>query len=39
VTRKREGVRISTHFFNNEEDIETCVAALVEHRGALSGAS
>jgi selenocysteine lyase/cysteine desulfurase len=39
VTRKREGVRISTHFFNNEEDIETCVAALVEHRGTLSGAS
>jgi selenocysteine lyase/cysteine desulfurase len=38
VTRKREGVRISTHFFNNEEDIETCVAALVEHRGDLSGA-
>jgi selenocysteine lyase/cysteine desulfurase len=34
VTRKREGVRISTHFFNNEEDIEACVNALVEQRTA-----
>jgi selenocysteine lyase/cysteine desulfurase len=34
VTRKREGVRISTHFFNNEEDIEACVNALVEQRSA-----
>jgi selenocysteine lyase/cysteine desulfurase len=35
ITRKREGVRIATHFFNNEEDIEACVAALVDHRDAL----
>ena len=32
VTQKPEGVRISTHFYNNETDIETCLAALVEHR-------
>jgi cysteine desulfurase/selenocysteine lyase len=32
VTQKAEGVRISSHFYNNETDIETCVAALVEHR-------
>lgn len=28
VTQKPEGVRIATHFFNNEEDIDRCVAAL-----------
>jgi selenocysteine lyase/cysteine desulfurase len=38
VTRKREGVRVSTHFFNNEEDIEACVAALVEHRDSTGSA-
>jgi selenocysteine lyase/cysteine desulfurase len=30
VTRKPEGVRISTHFYNNEEDVDRCVAALRE---------
>ena len=32
VTRKPEGVRISTHFYNDESEIDACVAALVEHR-------
>lgn len=32
VTRKPEGVRISTHFYNNEEDVDRCVAALEELR-------
>jgi selenocysteine lyase/cysteine desulfurase len=39
VTRKREGVRIATHVFNNEEDIEACVVALVDHRDALAASS
>lgn len=39
VTRKRAGVRISTHFFNNEEDIEACVAGLIEYRHGLADAS
>jgi selenocysteine lyase/cysteine desulfurase len=30
VTRKPEGVRISTHFYNNEQDIDRCVSALRE---------
>ncbi len=30
VTRKPEGVRISTHFYNNEEDVDRCVGALKE---------
>jgi cysteine desulfurase/selenocysteine lyase len=32
VTEKREGVRISTHFYNSENDVEACVAALVAYR-------
>jgi cysteine desulfurase / selenocysteine lyase len=32
VTCKPEGVRIATHFFNNEEDIDRCVAALIAYR-------
>ncbi|HET7291894.1 MAG TPA: aminotransferase class V-fold PLP-dependent enzyme [Vicinamibacteria bacterium] len=31
VTRKPEGVRVSTHFYNNEEDVDRCVQALREH--------
>lgn len=31
VTQKPEGVRIATHFFNNEEDIERGVAALAAY--------
>jgi selenocysteine lyase/cysteine desulfurase len=32
VTAKPEGVRISTHFYNNEQDVDACVAALVACR-------
>ena len=30
VTCKPEGVRIATHLYNSEDDIETCVAALTD---------
>ena len=32
VTRKPEGVRISTHFYNDEADVDACVDALVAWR-------
>ena len=32
VTEKPEGVRISTHFYNSEQDVDACVAALVAYR-------
>jgi selenocysteine lyase/cysteine desulfurase len=32
VTRKPEGVRIATHFYNDEGDVDACVEALVAHR-------
>jgi cysteine desulfurase/selenocysteine lyase len=32
VTRKPEGLRIATHFFNDESDIEACVATLAKWR-------
>jgi selenocysteine lyase/cysteine desulfurase len=32
VTEKPEGVRISTHFYNNEAEIDLCVDALVAYR-------
>jgi selenocysteine lyase/cysteine desulfurase len=32
VTRKPQGIRISTDFFNNEEDVERLVEALKEIR-------
>jgi selenocysteine lyase/cysteine desulfurase len=35
VTEKPEGVRISTHFYNSEEDVDACVAALVAYRERL----
>ena len=35
VSVKPEGVRISTHFYNDESEIDACVAALVEHREQL----
>ncbi len=39
VTQKPEGLRISTHFYNNEADIDACVEALVGvPQGAASGA-
>jgi selenocysteine lyase/cysteine desulfurase len=35
VTRKPEGLRISTHFYNDENDVKACLAALVEYRERL----
>jgi selenocysteine lyase/cysteine desulfurase len=35
VTQKPEGVRISTHFYNNENEVDTCVEALVGYRRRL----
>jgi hypothetical protein len=35
VTPKREGIRVATHFFNHEPDIDACVRALVDYRSAL----
>jgi selenocysteine lyase/cysteine desulfurase len=35
VSPKKEGVRIATHFFNNEEDIDRCVGALIAYREHL----
>jgi selenocysteine lyase/cysteine desulfurase len=35
VTQKPEGVRIATHFYNDEQEIDRCVEALVEHREQL----
>jgi selenocysteine lyase/cysteine desulfurase len=32
VTRKPEGVRISTHFYNDERDVDSCVDALAAYR-------
>jgi selenocysteine lyase/cysteine desulfurase len=35
VTEKPEGVRVSTHFYNSEKDVEACVDALVAYRDGL----
>jgi cysteine desulfurase / selenocysteine lyase len=35
VSARGGGVRISTHFFNNEEDIDRCVGALIAYREGL----
>jgi selenocysteine lyase/cysteine desulfurase len=35
VTQKPEGVRISTHFYNSERDVDACVGALVAFRSGL----
>ena len=32
VTEKPEGIRISTHFYNCEADVDACVDALVAYR-------
>ena len=33
VTEKPEGIRVATHFFNNEDDIERLITGLAEWRG------
>jgi selenocysteine lyase/cysteine desulfurase len=35
VTEKPEGVRVSTHFYNSERDVDACVEALVAYRDGL----
>jgi selenocysteine lyase/cysteine desulfurase len=35
VTEKPEGVRVSTHFYNSESDVDACVHALVAYRDGL----
>jgi len=35
VTRKPQGLRISTHYYNTEEDIDACVVALSDYRSSL----
>ena len=35
VTQKPEGLRLSTHFYNDEHEVDTCVKALVEYRDRL----
>jgi cysteine desulfurase/selenocysteine lyase len=32
VTPKPEGIRISTHFYNDEQELDVCVAALARYR-------
>jgi len=32
VTQKPEGLRIATHFFNNERDVDACVENLIVYR-------
>jgi selenocysteine lyase/cysteine desulfurase len=34
VTPKAEGVRVSTHFYNDEREIDACVDALIAHRAS-----
>lgn len=36
VTEKPEGIRIATHFFNDEEDIARLIEALSEYRAGIS---
>jgi selenocysteine lyase/cysteine desulfurase len=31
VTKKPQGIRVATHFFNNEEDVERLIAALASN--------
>jgi selenocysteine lyase/cysteine desulfurase len=37
VTEKPEGLRISTHFYNDESEVDACVAALKAFRETLAG--
>jgi len=34
VTEKPQGIRVATHFFNNEDDVERLIAGLSETRGS-----
>jgi selenocysteine lyase/cysteine desulfurase len=36
VTEKPEGVRVSTHFYNNEQDVDACLDALIAYRSTRS---
>ena len=38
VTEKPQGVRISTHFYNDEQDLDACVRGLVEFRRTAGSA-
>jgi selenocysteine lyase/cysteine desulfurase len=38
VTEKPEGLRIATHFFNDERDVDACVDALIEYRETVVAA-
>lgn len=38
VTQKPEGIRVSTHFYNNDEDIDKLVSALKERRVSSASA-
>jgi selenocysteine lyase/cysteine desulfurase len=33
VTEKPDGIRVATHFFNNEDDVERLIEGLRETRG------
>jgi selenocysteine lyase/cysteine desulfurase len=35
VTEKPEGLRIATHFYNNEADVDACVEALIRYRATV----
>jgi selenocysteine lyase/cysteine desulfurase len=35
VTEKPQGLRISTHFYNSDADLEACVKGLIEYRKTL----
>src|SRR5712672_1420998 len=37
VTEKPQGIRVATHFFNNEEDIERLIAGLKDIRDSFRG--
>ncbi len=37
VTAKPHGLRISTHYYNSEQDVDTCVRALGEYARASAG--
>jgi len=35
VTQKAEGLRVATHFYNNERDVDACVETLLAYRAGL----